>query len=367
MKVLYTGALFNSSGYAEAARNNIAAILTQPDIELSARAVSFENWATDIGPKFNDMIQPLLTKKVTPDVQIIHLTPENFARTKQPGMKNIGYTVWEASKLPSNWVDMCNQLDEIWVPCQWNVDVFKSSGVTVPIRKIPHTINLSDLEQVPATRIDNIPTDVFNFYSIFHWSSRKNPEGLLKAYLAEFRNTDKVNLVLKTYMNDSSTSDRNQTVLSVGAVKKSLELQDKETASITLVHGALSKQQMSSLHRTCDCFVLPHRAEGWGVPHFEAMALGKPVITTGFGGNLEFMNADTSYLLSFDVTPVSGTGRHTYNGWMDWAEPSIANLRYWMRYVYEHQEEIPVKVAAGREKIQQFDWLQVGKLIRESL
>lgn len=366
MRLLYTGALYDSSGYAEAARNYIAAIRTQPDIDLACRSVSFENWKTDVGPEFENMIRPLLNKKNDPQVQIIHLTPENFPKYYIPGIKNIGYTVWETSKIPESWVSCCNMMDEIWVPCDWNVEVFRSSGVTKPIRKIPHTFDVGHALPI-HTRIEAVPKDVFNFYSIFQWSARKNPEALITAYLAEFRPTDKVNLVLKTYLNNSSNADKTATVQAINSVKKNLQLQDKDTAPMTLIHGALSKPQMDSLHLTCDCFVLPHRAEGWGVPHFEAMMFKKPVITTGFGGNLEFMNGDTSYLLSFNMTPVSGMGRDTYNGWMDWADPSISNLRYWMRHVYEHQDEAKVKTEAGKVKIQQFSWAVVGKLIKESL
>jgi glycosyltransferase involved in cell wall biosynthesis len=367
MKVLYTGALYDSSGYAEAARNYLAALATQPDIQLSARVVSFETWKTDLSEVVTSLIEKAVATKMTlPDVQIIHLTPENFPRYRIPGCKNIGYTVWETSKLPDSWVPLCNMMDEIWVPCDWNVDVFRSSGVTVPVKKIPHTLNLHE-EPITDGRLEAIPTGVFNFYSIFQWSSRKNPEGLLAAYLSEFRSSDKVNLVLKTYLNNNTEADKRMTIDAINRVKQDLQLQDKGTPGITLVHGGLSKFCMVYLHKTCDCFVLPHRAEGWGVPHFEAMMYDKPVITTGFGGNLEFMNADTSYLLSFEMTPVKGMGRPTYNGWMDWAEPSISNLRYWMRHVYEHQEEIQEKVKAGREKIRQFDWREVGKLMKESM
>ena len=46
-----------------------------------------------------------------------------------------------------------------------------------------------------------------------------------------------------------------------------------------------------------DCYVSLHRSEGFGLTLAEAMALGKPVIATGYSGNLDFMTPETSYLV----------------------------------------------------------------------
>ena len=36
----------------------------------------------------------------------------------------------------------------------------------------------------------------------------------------------------------------------------------------------------------------------------EAMTHGKPVIATGYSGNLEFMNDDVGYLVPYKLTPI---------------------------------------------------------------
>ena len=36
------------------------------------------------------------------------------------------------------------------------------------------------------------------------------------------------------------------------------------------------------LYLSCDAVVLPTRGEGWGRPQMEAMAMGKPLITTNW-------------------------------------------------------------------------------------
>jgi glycosyltransferase involved in cell wall biosynthesis len=367
MKILYTGALFDSSGYAEASRNYVSALIDQPGIELAAQSVSFEGWKTNL-EAFNQKVQPFLNRDIgTPDVHIVHLTPENFPRFRRPGVKTIGMTVWETDTLPPGWVPLCNLMDEIWVPCDWNVEVFRASGVTVPVRKIPHCIDTSEFQNVKNSEsiAGQINSNRFNFYSIFQWSSRKNPEGLLRAYLSEFEPSDNVALVLKTYYMNNSAQDKQMIIDAIKRVKSDLQL--AETPPVLLIHGGMSRNEILTIHNCCDCFVLPHRAEGWGVPHFEALAMGKPVISTGYGGNLEFMQLANSWLLSFFITPVAGMGRPTYNGKMHWAEPNLDNLQRSMREAYTNRELTKSKGAAGKLKVEQFNLQKVGARIVEVL
>jgi glycosyltransferase involved in cell wall biosynthesis len=48
----------------------------------------------------------------------------------------------------------------------------------------------------------------------------------------------------------------------------------------------------------CDSYISLHRSEGFGLTMAEAMYFSKPVIATGYSGNLEFMNEENSFLVS---------------------------------------------------------------------
>src|SRR5690606_12330571 len=110
---------FDTAGYAEAARNYAKALFPIDEITLSMQTVSFENWKTELG-NFRSLSAPYTSRNISnPDVNIIHLTPENFVKFKKQGAKNIGMTVWETDALPLSWVGLCNTLDEIWVPTEW--------------------------------------------------------------------------------------------------------------------------------------------------------------------------------------------------------------------------------------------------------
>ncbi len=53
----------------------------------------------------------------------------------------------------------------------------------------------------------------------------------------------------------------------------------------------------------------------------KAMAAGKPVVATGYSGNMEFMKADDSVPIPFRIVPVGPDPIYPANG--TWAEPDV--------------------------------------------
>jgi len=363
INVLYTCAAEGASGYSEASRNYIAALSRQPDINLAVRSVVFETFKTD-QTKYSHILAPLMNKKIVPDVNIIHMTPENFPRYIYPGAKNVGYTVWETSRLPHGWAKLCNMLSEIWVPCDWNVDVFKSSGVIVPVKKVEHAIDLSQFENVEPAQIPGA-AGLFKFYSIFQWTERKNPYGLIRAYLSEFYQEDNVVLVLKTYHMNHTPTDKASVENELKRIIKESHL--KFIPRVSLIHEAMSRDKILGLHAAGDCFVLPHRAEGWGMVPFEAMAMGKPAISTNFGGNLEFMNDSNSYLIGSLSTPVSGMPWSIYDARQMWAEPDLADLKAKMRFVFNNREAAVEKGRIAKSGMDKYSWDSIGKKMSDNI
>ena len=84
----------------------------------------------------------------------------------------------------------------------------------------------------------------------------------------------------------------------------------------------------------CDCYVSLHRSEGFGLTMAEAMAIGKPVIATGYSGNLDFMNAENSYLVDYELGRV-GPDCEIYPPEGDvGASPSVEHAAELMREVH---------------------------------
>jgi glycosyltransferase involved in cell wall biosynthesis len=123
----------------------------------------------------------------------------------------------------------------------------------------------------------------------------------------------------------------------------------------------MTREQIQGFHKRGDCFILPSRGEGFGIPLAEAMAFGNPCIGSNYGGVLEFMNQENSFLADCQVTPVSGMIFSNYNGKMCWGHPDVMQLRKYMRFVYENREAAKEIAVKGRDTIKEkFSWEIVG-------
>jgi hypothetical protein len=69
----------------------------------------------------------------------------------------------------------------------------------------------------------------------------------------------------------------------------------------------------------------------------EAMAHGRPVIATGFSGNLSFMPLGESLLVDYEMTRV-GEGAGQYPAAGVWAEPSVQHASALMREVAQDRD-----------------------------
>ena len=88
MKVHYVSCLSDSSGYSNAARAYVDALLQTNQLDLSLQNFSFERERIE---NHLDSYAPYLKTTTNAPVQIIHLTPENYARVNRQNKYNIGY------------------------------------------------------------------------------------------------------------------------------------------------------------------------------------------------------------------------------------------------------------------------------------
>jgi len=360
--VKYIGPVFDGSGYAAAARNYVLSI-HKKGYPIQLAPITFEKTRPDLG-KDGEILRELINTRVDYDKVIIHSTPDlwnQWVRFEQ-NKYIIGYTVWETSRIHPVWVEACDKVREVWVPCEWNKQVFKDSGVSTPLHKIPHAIDVPNLETVPNFNLEAVGPNDYVFYSIFQWQERKNPYGLLAAYTAAFSGVEEVVLVLKTYRNDHD-ADRDQIIKLVKDFRQFMNLE--HYPKMFLVVENMSNVGITGLHKRGDCFVLLQRSEGWGLPHFEAAACGKPVITPSYGGQSDFLTAENSYPLDYTLTPVGGmTWSPYYQGNQYWAEPNMKQAIETMRHVYNHRDEAAAKGQLARQNIiDNYTWDRIGNMV----
>jgi GT2 family glycosyltransferase/glycosyltransferase involved in cell wall biosynthesis len=286
--------------------------------------------------------------------QVVYSQGDAF--TKNSGRYKIGYTMLEADGLPRDWVSQANQMDEVWTPTSWGARTFADSGVRRPIHVIPLGFNPDyfhpDIKGHRASRR-------YTFLSVFDWIERKAPEVLLRAYVEEFKSADDVVLLLKVFNHDPYFDlQRNVRDLTAGSDAPPVVL---------MLNQHIAPHQVGCLYRSADCFVLPTRGEGWGIPILEAMACGLPAIATDWGAQRQFFHADIGYPLRTRGL-VPAVARMPYYAGLRWADPDIEHLRYLMRYVYEHPmeaREIGAKAAA--EVATKWTWAHATDRIMERL
>jgi len=134
----------------------------------------------------------------------------------------------------------------------------------------------------------------------------------------------------------------------------------------------IPEYQLPSLYTMSDCLVFPTRGEGWGLPLFEALACGIPVITTGYGAPSEVLRDKKGEPLPgvhfLNYTEVLASDPYVYMEGKKWAEPNLAQLASEMRYQFEHRPEEKAKAMETSKIIRQkFSWKNVTLPIKERL
>lgn len=67
-----------------------------------------------------------------------------------------------------------------------------------------------------------------------------------------------------------------------------------------ILHPPVTHDEIHEYYQACDVFVLPSRREGFGLSLAEAIACGKPVVSTKSGGPEEIVTSENGYLVDTD-------------------------------------------------------------------
>lgn len=273
--------------------------------------------------------------------RLIYGQADAFASVKTDAYK-IGYTMLETTGVPKEWVDGCNKLDELWVPTEFNKWTFRRSGVKVPITVMP--LGLVDTNYFnPEIKGEPI-SEVFTFLSIFEWGERKSPETLLRAFNRAFRASDPVVLICKYSNRDPGVNP--------SAIVSGLGLAPEGGRIIYSENETTPYYQVAQLYRSANCFVLPTRGEGWGMPILEAMACGVPVIASYWSAQQAFLDEDNSYPLQVSLTPAEA--KCPYYLGFDWALPDEQHLVQLLRQVFLNQDEAAAKGRQAANDVAQY-------------
>ena len=205
---------------------------------------------------------------------------------------NIVLFFWETNIVPEDRLKLLAYFDEIWVATRYNLESL-SSVVQVPVCHIPHPLQLNYHPGMPCRTSFGLD-DRFTFLFCFDFFSnfqRKNPLAIIKAFQQAFPERKDVQLVIKSH-NGQHYSD---------LLNPALE-DIKSDSRITWLDETMDQKRRYDLINACDCYVSLHRSEGFGLTMAEAMLMEKPVIATGYSGNLDFMTHENSFLCGYKLS-----------------------------------------------------------------
>jgi glycosyltransferase involved in cell wall biosynthesis len=309
-------------------------------------------------------LEALIAATVRPvdyDTVIVHTVPEHWPRFVERSKRTLGYTVWETDALPAHWPILLNAMDAVLVPSRMNVALLARGGVTKPVHVVPHirrhAWNAAARNDAVALRLRlRIPDDHFVFYTIGAWDPRKALADLVATFARTFDTEDRVTLLIKTSAAVSNAALGGGATVD-GPVGELVEAAQRQKGRATpnfavIAADDISGRTIDAIHAIGDCYVSLTHGEGWGMGAFDAAALGKPVLITGWGGQLDYLGDDYPGLIRNTMTPVMGWLPHaSYQLGQRWAAADPGHASQLMRSARAREPGLLDAAARLRETI----------------
>lgn len=244
------------------------------------------------------------------------------------GRYTIACWFWELEGIPDDWRWAVDAVDEIMVASTFVEEAFRRV-TDKPILRVP--IPISDGVDSGVSRRDfGLSPDEFVFLTTFDFHSsihRKNPFATVAAFRKAFPvGRDDVRLLVKS-SNGYQHPVQLRHLLSIAVEDPRIIVRDQ----------VIDRSHMHALQRCADAYVSLHCAEGFGLGLAECMAMGKPVIGTGWSGNIDFMTSRNSCLVEYTLVPVE-PGEYPHVDGAHWAVADIGQAADYMKRMVDDSE-----------------------------
>jgi len=220
--------------------------------------------------------------------------------------------------------------------------------------------------------VESFFNDKFVFYTLGASQPRKNTLNLIKWYCEMFTNRDNVILVIK----DGDYGHRYNTENYIKEMQK-----NPDCPLICHMFEHLDTNTHAGIYKnisTHGVFIAPHKAEGFGMPHIEALACGCRVATSNFGGT-KFNFIDDNGDVLKGVTLFNGAMQpSSFHNWTGepyykknetpmWFEPNENEVKEYMKSVINEPYNIEEMKKSSQYIVNEFDYNVRAKRVLDKI
>ena len=315
--------------------------------------------------------------------------PEIWAQVTIPnefqpiGKFNIGFTAGiETTMCAGDWLEGMNRMDLNIVSSEHSKKVFVETQFEKRNKQTNALEGHVKLEKPIEVLFEGADTNIykvidtpcslniqikekFAYLFVGHWmqgdlgEDRKNVGLLIKAFFETFKN--KINapaLILKTSQVGSSYMDREEILKKIKQIRKTVN--SKNLPNVYLLHGDFTDEEMNELynHSRVKAMISLTKGEGFGRPLLEFTLVKKPLITTGWSGQMDFLNPEFNNLIGGQLTNVHPSAA---NQWLlaesQWISPDHGQIGYYLKDVFENYKNYTDKAKRQAFKSKnEFSW-----------
>ena len=388
MKPLFiiSSAFDTYSGYGARSRDLIKAIIETD--KYNVRLLTQRWGSTPFGfcndnPEWKylyDLLLPNNQIPKQPEIWMQITVPNEF----QPvGKYNIGCTAGiESTICPVEWIEGINRMDLTFTSSEHSKKVFEESKFEVRNKETNALEKNVKLEKPVEVLFEGANTDIykvidtpcsldiqikekFAYLFVGHWMAgnmgedRKNVSLLVKAFYETFKNkTNKPALILKTSQVGSSYMDREEILKKIKQIKKTVN--SNNLPNIYLLHGDFTDEEMNEIynHSKVKAMISLTKGEGYGRPLLEFTLVKKPLITSGWSGQMDFLNPEFTNLIGGQLTAVHPS---TQNQFLIpesmWFSPDHGQIGHYLKDVFENYKNYTEKAKRQSFKSKsEFSW-----------
>lgn len=372
-KVIISAPVDTYSGYGARARDIVKALIkTKPDWDIKIQSMG---WGTmRMGFLDNegelDIKSRILMEGITyvPDVWIQISVPNEF---QARGRFNIGITAgMETTLVHNSWIEGCNRMDLILTSSNHSKETFLRSEYAIEDRATHERVGLLKIEKPLEVLFEGLDLDTYGvkpeqdfdlssipekflFLVVGHWlqgafgEDRKNISYTIKLFLETFKGkSNPPALLLKTgRAGVASILDEARILGDIASIRE--KVSGDKLPNIYLLHGEVSDEEINQIyqHPKVKAMVSLTKGEGFGRPLLEFTTSGKPIIASGWSGQLDFLDPTFTFLVKGELKLVhpSAVVKDMILPQAAWFNPDPVDARQSLLDVFENYSKAQVK------------------------